>query len=173
MKHIAIFAALLAATPALAQTTPAAAPITPPAMPDMSNPVTFVSAADVQTFIAESKAKLKPGQLLTGKPLLILKPYLAMLEYRVGTSYASIHPKEAEFFYVLAGGGTIVTGGTIADAKTRPDGNINGPSITGGTAKHLAPGDTLFVPEGVPHIFNQFDGALVLLSLKVPRAPAP
>jgi mannose-6-phosphate isomerase-like protein (cupin superfamily) len=169
IKRFALFAALLTAAPALAQapTTPA-----PPAMPDMSAPITFVSAADVQKFIAESKAKLKPGQLLTGKPLLILKPYLAMLEYRVGTSYASIHPNDAEFFYVLAGGGTIVTGGTIVDAKTRPDGNINGPSITGGTAKHLVPGDTLIVPEGVPHIFNQFDGELVLLSLKVPRAPA-
>jgi hypothetical protein len=30
----------------------------------------------------------------------------------------------------------------------------------------------VIVPEGVPDIFNQFDGALVLLSMKVPHAPA-
>jgi mannose-6-phosphate isomerase-like protein (cupin superfamily) len=167
MKPVAMIAAMLAATPLLAQTPPA-----PPAMPDMSKPVTFVPAADVQKFIEESKARLKPGQQLTGKPLLILSPYLAMLEYRVATSYASIHPKDAEFFYVLAGGGTVVTGGALVDPKTRPDGNINGPGITGGTARHLVPGDTFIVPEGVPHIFNQFDGALVLLSMKVPHAPA-
>jgi mannose-6-phosphate isomerase-like protein (cupin superfamily) len=130
---------------------------------------TFVSAADVQKFMGEAKASLKPGQPTAAKPLLSLAPYLAMLEYRVATGPASAHPREVEFFYVLSGGGTLVTGGTITDAKTRPDGNVSGAGIAGGTARHVAVGDTLIVPEGVPHWFNQFDGALVLLSLKAPR----
>jgi mannose-6-phosphate isomerase-like protein (cupin superfamily) len=171
MRGFALFAALIAAAPALAQ-VPATPPAAPPARPPAA-PVTFVSAADIQKFMEEAKAGLKPGQAIAAKPLLILPPYLATMEYRVATGPAAAHPREAEYFYVLSGGGTIVTGGTIAGATTRPDGNVSGPGITGGTARHLVPGDTLIVPEGVPHWFNQFDGALVLLSLKVPRTPAP
>ena len=117
MRGFGLFAAMIAAAPALAQ-VPAGAP---PAAP-----VTFVSAADIQKFMAETRVGLKPGVPMVARPLLILPPYLANMEYRVSVGPAAVHPKEAEYFQVLSGGGTIVTGGTLVDGKTQPNGYIAG-----------------------------------------------
>jgi mannose-6-phosphate isomerase-like protein (cupin superfamily) len=80
----------------------------------------------------------------------------------------ALHPDEAEYALVLEGSGTLLSGGTMADAtQTRP-GLVEGSRIEGGTTRTLAPGDVILVPAGVPHWFG-VDGKLVLLGMKLPR----
>jgi mannose-6-phosphate isomerase-like protein (cupin superfamily) len=96
------------------------------------------------------------------------------MEHRVNMPQnASIHDKEAELFYVVDGGGTIVTGGKLTNASRQNADNSTGSGIEGGTSKKIAKGDFILVPEGTPHWFSAIDGELTLMSLHLPRtAPA-
>jgi mannose-6-phosphate isomerase-like protein (cupin superfamily) len=54
-------------------------------------------------------------------------------------------------FCVLDGEATIVTGGTMVGGKgSRPNQQL-GTSINGGETRHLAKGDVIVIPAGVPH----------------------
>ena len=47
------------------------------------------------------------------EPILRLAPYNASLEYRAAVGPAAIHEKDAEFFYVIDGTATMMTGGKL------------------------------------------------------------
>ncbi len=155
MKRILFVGALLVGT-VIAQ----------PAQP----PKTFTSAAEVQAMMAKAKSDRKQDQANYIQRILGLAPYTANLEYRGAVGPAAVHVKEAELFYVIDGGGTLVTGGQLKDI-TNP-GNADNPqakSIDGGTSRTVAKGDFFIVPENTPHWFSKIDGTLVLMSLHVPR----
>jgi mannose-6-phosphate isomerase-like protein (cupin superfamily) len=132
----------------------------------------FSSAADVTAMIAKAKAERKPDQPNFVQPILTLAPYNANLEYRVAgvNANASTHEKEAEMFYVIDGGGTLVTGGKLKDEKRTNADNLGGTAIDGGVSRHIAKGDFVMVPENTPHWFTAIDGTLVMMSLHAPRA---
>jgi mannose-6-phosphate isomerase-like protein (cupin superfamily) len=90
-----------------------------------------------------------------------IAPYAANIEHRTNQPQnASVHPAEAELFYVVDGSGTMVTGGKLA---------ADNKSIEGGTPHKLNKGDFLIVPKGVPHWFSQIDGqALNIMSFHLP-----
>jgi mannose-6-phosphate isomerase-like protein (cupin superfamily) len=154
---------LIAAAAALALT--AAAPARAQA-PDMR---TFASSADVQALIANARRIHKPGQALVAQPILKLAPYTASLEYRTAIGPAAVHEKEAEFFYVIDGSATLVTGGKLTDEKRQNPTNLGGTAITGGQPQTVAKGDFIVVPENTPHWFSAINGELILMSLHVPR----
>jgi mannose-6-phosphate isomerase-like protein (cupin superfamily) len=129
---------------------------------------TYASSADVQAMIAKAKAERK-DQPLIAQPILRLAPYNASLEYRAAVGPAAVHEKEAELFYVIEGGGTLVTGGNLVNEKRANAGNLNGTAIEGGMTQKISKGDFAIVPENTPHWFSQIDGVLVLMSLHVPR----
>jgi mannose-6-phosphate isomerase-like protein (cupin superfamily) len=131
----------------------------------------FSASADVKAMIARAKAERKPDQPNFSQPIVTLAPYNANLEYRVSglNAPASTHDKDAELFYVVEGSGTVVTGGTLEnERRTNPD-NSSGTGIAGGASRKIAAGDFVLVPERTPHWFTQIDGALVLMSLHLPR----
>jgi mannose-6-phosphate isomerase-like protein (cupin superfamily) len=133
---------------------------------------TYTSAADVAALIAKSKNERKEGQANVTQAILRLAPYGANLEYRASVGPAAIHEKEAEFFYVIDGAATMVTGGKLtAESRTNAD-NLTGTGIEGGTPRPVAKGDFIVVPEGTAHWFSTINGTLVLMSLHVPR-PVP
>jgi mannose-6-phosphate isomerase-like protein (cupin superfamily) len=134
--------------------------------PDMH---TYASSADVQALIANARRIKKPGQPTVVQPLLKLAPYQASLEYRTAIGPAAVHEKEAEFFYVIEGSATLVTGGQLTEEKRTNDANLGGSGIQGGQAQAVAKGDFLVVPQGVPHWFSAINGELILMSLHVPR----
>jgi len=116
-----------------------------------------VTAAELAAIVAK-QPKDKNGN----QTFLQLAPYNVSMEHRVMVPQnASVHEKEAELFYIIDGGGTIVTGGKLM-------GNV----IEGGTAKKIAKGDFFLVPEGVPHWFSAIDGELTMMSLHLPRTAA-
>jgi len=150
-------AAWLAAAPALAQTPP--------------NPTAFASLATVKAAIASMAHDIKPDEDMLYRPLLTQPPYTVAIEYWVRPKQAASHLKEAEFVTVLAGSGTLVSGGTLVDAHHWYD-ETDGGRIIDGTTRTLKPGDVVFVPEGTPHWFGINGGKLVLLTMHVPR-PLP
>lgn len=121
----------------------------------------FMSAADVQGLIANAKANVKPGQATFSQRILSLAPHRVNLEYRPIAGAASVHPANEEFFYVVEGAGTLVTGGTLV-----PAGGANTiATISNGSARAVAKGDFVIVPKNTPHQFTEVKGGpLVLMS---------
>ncbi len=135
-------------------------------------PKTYTSAKEVAAMMAKAKNERKQDQANFTQSLLQLAPYGANLEYRGVVGPAAVHEKEAELFYVIDGGGTLVTGGKlVGETRHNPD-NLNGTAIDGGMTQEVAKGDFFIVPENTPHWFSKINGTLVLMSLHVPR-PVP
>jgi mannose-6-phosphate isomerase-like protein (cupin superfamily) len=153
----------LAAAVALAVPLTVARAQTPP---DLKS---FTSSAEVTAMIAKAKATRKPDEPTVLQPLLQLPPYRANLEYRAAIGPAAVHEDQAELFYVVEGGGTLVTGGKLTDEKRTNATNLSGSGIAGGNARHVAKGDFWIVPQNTPHWFSAIDGTLVLMSIHVPR----
>jgi mannose-6-phosphate isomerase-like protein (cupin superfamily) len=139
-----------------------------PAAPPMK---TYTSASDITALIAKAKSDRKGNAPTTTENILRATPYQASLEYRAAVGPAAVHEKEAEFFYVIDGSATMVTGGKLVDEKRNGD-NLTGTAIEGGTSRSVARGDFIVVPENTPHWFSAINGTVVLMSLHVPR-PVP
>jgi mannose-6-phosphate isomerase-like protein (cupin superfamily) len=137
------------------------------------DPTSFANSAEVRAVIAQMAHDIKPAEEMLYHPLLTQAPYTVAIEYWVKPKQAAAHLKEAELVYVLEGSGTLVSGGTLANAHHWYD-ETNGGDIVGGTTRPLKPGDVVLVPEGVPHWFGIDGGKLVMLTLHMPRpVPAP
>lgn len=85
---------------------------------------------------------------------------------------ALIHLKVTEVYVIKEGSGTLVTGGTLADAKPPTDLAVVGPTVTGssirgGTSRKVVPGDVVIIPPNVPHSFSQLDGPIVYSVIRV------
>jgi len=141
----------------------------PAARMDASMMNTFSSAADVQALLAKAKAERKEGQVMVAEHILSLAPYTANLEYRPIDGAVAVHEKEAEMVYVIDGGGTLTTGGTVVGEKRTNAANLSGTAIDGGTMRTIAKGDFAIIPEGTPHQFKPANGLLVMMTLHVPR----
>lgn len=147
----------LVSSAALAQ-APAAAPQATPTKGIV------VTAADLAAIVAK-----QPGDKNGFQSFMQLAPYNVNMEHRVNVPQtASVHDTEAELFYVVKGGATMVTGGKLVDGK-QTGVNWSGSRIDGGVETKLAVGDFLLVPEGVPHWFSKIDGEVTLMSLHLPR----
>jgi quercetin dioxygenase-like cupin family protein len=133
--------------------------------------ITFTSAADVIAMVAKAKNERKPDQPNVAQPLLKLAPYTVNLEYRVEgiDTPATVHEKEAELIYVVDGAGTLTTGGKLIGEKRTNATNLSGTAVEGGTPRRISKGDYIFVPENTPHSFTRTQGALVIMSIHVPR----
>jgi mannose-6-phosphate isomerase-like protein (cupin superfamily) len=131
----------------------------------------FTSSSDITALIAKAKADRKNNAPTVTEPILRLAPYNASLEYRAAVGPSAIHEKDAEFFYVIDGTATMITGGKLT-AEKRNGPNLTGTGIEGGQSRTVAKGDFIVVPENTAHWFSKIDGVLVLMSLHVPR-PVP
>ena len=63
-------------------------------------------------------------------------------------------------------------GGKLRDERKTNADNLTGSGIEGGTRRRLAKGDYVIVPESTPHWFGEIEGALVMMSLHLPRSAA-
>ena len=75
---------------------------------------------------------------------------------------ALTHSQITEVYYIISGNGTLVTGGTIEDAKdvgTRAMELIGpssaGPKILNGKSRQVGPGDMIIIPANTPHTFTE------------------
>jgi mannose-6-phosphate isomerase-like protein (cupin superfamily) len=65
------------------------------------------------------------------------------------------HEKVTEVYYVVEGEATMVTGGTMVDAKVTRPGQQSASDITGGQTQVLRKGDGMVIPAGTPHWFKE------------------
>jgi mannose-6-phosphate isomerase-like protein (cupin superfamily) len=131
----------------------------------------FKSSADVAAMIERAKTSRRPDQANFAQPILQLAPFNANLEYRVAglNAPATVHERDAEMFYVVEGAGTLITGGTLREERRTNPANLAGTGIDNGNRQRVAKGDFIMVPENTPHWFGEIDGALVLMSIHLPR----
>ncbi|HZT78315.1 MAG TPA: AraC family ligand binding domain-containing protein [Vicinamibacterales bacterium] len=69
---------------------------------------------------------------------------------RTKAAGAVAHDGFAELHHIIDGSGTLVTGGTIVDRK-----------IQNGVTRHVAKGDVILVPSGMPHWYKDVDGGAI------------
>ncbi len=93
--------------------------------------------------------------------------YMIHASRREKPGMAEVHVKDADLIYVMEGGATFVTGGSVVDGKTIAPDEIRGASIKGGQIRHLAKGDVIIVPKGTPHQFAETTNPFLYYVVKV------
>ena len=102
-----------------------------------------------------------------GMPLLEVAAYKVHASRREGDGMVEVHVKDTDIAYVLEGTATVVTGGTMVGGRTIVPDEIRGVSIDGGTVQHLAKGDVIVIPNGVPHWFREVQAPCLYYVVKV------
>lgn len=133
-----------------------------------ADPTSFATSADVQAQVAAMDKAMKPGQGFAWAPLVRHGDTAAGLEIWKKPGKPAVHPTDGEYTIVIAGAGTLVSGGTLVDASVTKPGLTEGSRIEGGTTRALAPGDVVLIPAGTPHWFGITGARLVLLGIKLP-----
>jgi mannose-6-phosphate isomerase-like protein (cupin superfamily) len=134
-----------------------------PAAAQDARPATDVTKAQMDAFL-----KALPRNEINDLPVRVVD----VGGHRVGV-YGVFRPKDqpgdaiahltrtSEVYYILDGGGTLVTGGTIADPRPTPANRSAGPRggrIDGGVSRHVGKGDLIVIPGGTPHWWSGLDG---------------
>ena len=139
------------------------------AAPGSTDLTGYVSAKDVKAQVEAMRRAMKPGQGFLWKPLVRGGDVVAALEYWKKPAKPAVHPDQAEYVVVIAGGGTMISGGRLVDPVTSNPTLIEGSRIDGGTTRALHPGDVFLIPAGIPHWFGIIGDRLVLLGTKIPQ----
>jgi len=128
-------------------------------------PATDVTAAQMQAFL-----KALPRNDINDLPVRVVD----VGGYKVGV-FGVFRPKTdpgdaiahetrtSEVYYILEGGGTLVTGGKIVNPKPVPANRSAGPrgeKIEGGVTRHVSKGDLIIIPGRTPHWWSSLDGDL-------------
>jgi len=140
-----------------------------------SSAVTATDRAKATVFTAEelaaALAKLPTDRASGAARVFSLAPYNVNVEQRQPRQQgASLHEAQAEFFYVIEGSATLLTGGTLT-SPTRNGSNVTGPGIEGGVRQTFKKGDFMIVPSGVAHQFLDITAPVRLLQIYLPNAP--
>jgi mannose-6-phosphate isomerase-like protein (cupin superfamily) len=172
LGFLAFLFAISAAVPDMAIAQQAASPAS-------TLPATYVSAEDIQ-------ANMSAAPNSATNPL----PNIRVVDaggYNVAVGVihrsatppgvAAVHFKVTEIYHVTDGGGTLVTGGAMVNAKPRPadaisvrleDGpGASGTAIQGGETRKIKAGDVVVIPAGVPHWFSEIDGSITYVVVRV------
>ena len=139
------------------------------AAPGSTDLAGYASAQDVKAQVEEMRRAMTPGQGFLWKPLLRGGDAVAALEYWKKPAKPAVHPEQAEYVVVIAGSGTMISGGRLVDPVTSNPTLIEGSRIDGGTTRALHPGDVFLIPAGTPHWFGITGDRLVLLGTKIPQ----
>ena len=135
-----------------------------------AEPSGFASGADVQAQLRQMLAEMKPDQGFMWRPLVRDGATVAAIEIWKKPGRPAVHSAEAEYAIVLEGSGTLISGGTMADAEVKKPNLTEGSRIEGGETRPLGPGDVILIPAGAPHWFGITGERLVLLGIKLPGA---
>jgi mannose-6-phosphate isomerase-like protein (cupin superfamily) len=122
---------------------------------------------NVKQVAQELAAKLNP-QGLASQKLADMGNYNFSLALRRQSGTAEVHQKMADIFVIESGEADLVTGGKVVDATNSSPDEIRGTGIEGGVEHHVAAGDVLTIPAGMPHQLKVAPGKEVLyMAIKV------
>lgn len=128
------------------------------AMTSPASPVTFLPAKQV------SQAFVK------GMPLVRGMNYKIDASHRDEPGVVEVHTRDTDLIYMLDGTATLVTGGTVIDAKTIEPEEIRGRESKGGESRTITKGDVVVIPNGTPHWFEEVKGPINYYVVKVRSA---
>jgi mannose-6-phosphate isomerase-like protein (cupin superfamily) len=90
---------------------------------------------------------------IAGKTLGAWGNHSASLWRRAQSGEAELHKTKTDLIVVKEGIATLVTGGSIPDARTTTVNEVRGTKIRGGESRKIGPGDIIRIPPGTPHQF--------------------
>jgi glc operon protein GlcG len=102
----------------------------------------------------------KDANLVTGDN------YRVNASRRDGPGEAEVHLADSDIFYVLSGSAIFVTGGEVLQARNISATEIRGKALSGGEERHIAQGDVITIPRGVPHWFKSVDAPFTYYVVK-------
>ena len=74
-----------------------------------------------------------------------------MLAFRSKSGKAELHEKFADFYFVVGGEATLVSGGHIVNSASTAPGEVRGDSVQDGKETKLKKGDIVHIPANIPH----------------------
>jgi glc operon protein GlcG len=129
------------------------------------------SAAGATTSPVSYFEKSKVDQAFSKGAILLdgndARNYAVHASRREKPGEAEIHVKDTDVIYVLQGAATFVTGGEAVNAKATAPDELRGSSIRDGESRHIAQGDVIVVPNGVPHQFVEVTNPFLYYVVKV------
>ena len=108
------------------------------------------TSADLKAFSKSLAPKIDARKVAT-QQFAAFGNYSFMVAHREGSGEAEWHETQADIFFVQTGGGTLVYGGEMVEAKTTQPHEMRGPSIKGGMERKIAAGDVVTIPAKMPH----------------------
>ena|SRR5947209_5211303 len=105
--------------------------------------------------------------LAKGGPLVSAPDLTVSGSHREKAGQVEVHDKETDVIYVVDGDATFVTGGSMIGGKATKPGQSLGTDIKGGETHHLAKGDVIVVPAGIPHWFKEVPHTVSYYVVKV------
>jgi mannose-6-phosphate isomerase-like protein (cupin superfamily) len=142
-------------------------------------PATYVSSADIQANLnGAPSAAVNPSpniRVVDAGGYNIAVGVIHRPETPPGV--VAVHFKVSEIYHVIDGAATLVTGGSMVNAKPRPAEAISvrledgpgesGTSIQGGVSRRIKAGDVVVIPAGVPHWFSKIEGSITYIVVRV------
>jgi glc operon protein GlcG len=137
-------------------------------MAGMSNgntplPVTYIESQKVA-------ASFQKGAVLIGEDENMMhaaRNYMVHASHRDRAGVVEIHEQDTDIVYVLKGSAQLITGGTPVGIKIIAPHELRAPTVNGGEARRLVPGDVVIIPNGVPHWFKEVEAPFDYYVVKV------
>jgi glc operon protein GlcG len=142
----------IAGASALAGSSTDVASYAPPAAPAL--PVSFFSHEQVGSAFAKGGVLLENGS------------FKVHASRREAAGLAEVHDLDADIAYVREGNATLVTGGTLVNARGVGPSEQRGDAIVGGQERELTVGDVVVIPKGVPHWFKRVSNPFTYFVVK-------
>jgi hypothetical protein len=109
----------------------------------------------------------------SGAPVVTCGEQMATPPATGGVPGLIAHRFQTEGYYIVSGGGTLITGGHIVNGRESPSPDINGPTCGGGPTfgsdivrKVVKAGDIIIIPAGVPHGWTDIGDHVDYLSFR-------
>ncbi len=112
--------------------------------------------------VLAAKAAATPPQLMFSAPVARGEKFQANIVVRRSPQGGGAHELGTEVHQILAGAGTLVTGGRIVRGST-PAASA---TIEGGQSHRVGPGDVVLIPANTPHWYKDVDAGLRYLEVR-------
>jgi glc operon protein GlcG len=122
-----------------------------------NTPVLFFDAKQVSTSFSNGAVLLDGSE----------RHYMVHTSRRDKPGLAEIHALDTDIIYVMQGKATLVTDGTVVDAKATEANEMRGTRIEGGITRQLSKGEVIIVPSNTPHWFKEVNGEFLYYTIKV------
>ncbi len=119
-------------------------------------PAVYHSHPDLWSVLT-GKGQAANAPLMFDAPVTSGPKYQANVVRRTKAQGPASHEAGTEVHHILEGSGTFVTGGTVV----RPTATGAVAKIEGGAGRHVAKGDVVFIPAGMPHWYQEVDGSSI------------